>query len=119
VDEARPPRIVVRISGFVAATTRVFYQSNVGAEGSTIVCLYLVGDSPWWRSSDCHLCLQRVAALARHNDGDDNMGCSDSLLALPLLPDCGGVVSCSVCCLRVLFVCSVVSFGACSFLYFF
>jgi hypothetical protein len=55
VDEARPPHRLVRISGFIASAMSVFYQSNVGAEGSTIVCVQLVGDSPWW-SSDCHLC---------------------------------------------------------------
>jgi hypothetical protein len=84
------------VVSYIAAVTGVFYQSNVGADGSTI-CVQLVGNSPWWRSSDCHLCsLQQVAALAGHSVGDDAVGCSGFLLALLL--GSGGVVSCSVYC---------------------
>jgi hypothetical protein len=64
VDEARPPRKVVRISGFIGAATGMFCQSNVRAESSTTLCVQLDGDSSWWRSSGGHLSLQRIAALA-------------------------------------------------------
>ena len=64
VGEARLPRRVARIGGFIGAATGVFCRSNTGAEGSTIVCVRLDGDSPWWRSSGGHLGLQRVAAFS-------------------------------------------------------
>jgi len=63
VGEARPPRRVARIGGFIGAATGVFCRSNAGVEGSTIVCVRLDGDSPWWRGLGGHLSLQRVAAF--------------------------------------------------------
>jgi hypothetical protein len=63
VDEERPPRRVAKIGGFAGAATGVFCRSNVEADVSTIKCVRLVGDSPWWKSSDGRLSLERVAAL--------------------------------------------------------
>jgi hypothetical protein len=64
VDEARPPRRVVRFGGLIGAATEVFWRSNIGAERSTTMCAHLDGDSSWWRSSGGHLNLQRVTTLA-------------------------------------------------------
>jgi hypothetical protein len=58
-SHAEWPRSVV----FIGAATRVFCRSNVEAEGSTIECVRLVGDSPWWKSSGGRLSLERVATL--------------------------------------------------------
>ena len=63
VGEARPPRRVARIGGFIGAASGVFCRSNARAEGSTIVCVRLDGDSPWWRSSGGLLSLQRVVVF--------------------------------------------------------
>jgi hypothetical protein len=64
VGEARPPR---RVCGqarwfFFGTSMRVFCRSIVGAEGSTIMCERLAGDSSRWRSSGGCWSLQRVAA---------------------------------------------------------
>jgi hypothetical protein len=68
VGEARPPLKVAWFGVFIGAAMGVFCWSNVRAEGSTIMCVQLVGDSPWWRSSGGHLSLRRVAAssVAQH-----------------------------------------------------
>jgi hypothetical protein len=72
-----PPR---RVCGqarwfFFGTSMGVFCRSIVGAEGSTIMCERLAGDSSRWRSSGGGWSLQRVAASGVLYVGDNDAVC--------------------------------------------
>jgi hypothetical protein len=87
---------------------RVSCRSNVGVEGSMVICEGLVGDSSRWRSSGGRWSLQRVVACGVAQRWWQRRGLR--WLLLTLLPGCGGGVSCCVRYSRALFVCGDVPF---------
>jgi hypothetical protein len=62
VDVVRPPRRVVRISGFHGIEMGVCVEASLDLRDRRSCMRSLSAKVPWWRSSRGHLCLQRVAS---------------------------------------------------------
>jgi hypothetical protein len=61
---------------FISTTMRVSCRSNVGAEGSMVICEGLVGDSSRWRSSEVAAgACSGLWLVAWHNIGDNGAVC--------------------------------------------
>jgi hypothetical protein len=103
VDVVRPPRRVVRISGFHGIEMGVCVEASLDLRDRRSCMRSLSAKVPWWRSSRGHLCLQRVASR-RGSVRDDDAGVGGLFLSF-FSPMWLRMV---VCCVR----CS--SYGVCS-----
>jgi hypothetical protein len=88
VEEARPPRRVAKISGFLLCRDEVFCCCSLdpgffGSGGSTTMCEAWGGQSHGGGARDGCSGLQRAAASSRHIVGD-NSACVEGWFRFPL-----------------------------------